>query len=80
MTCAMKTNYIPSNNNNNRIKPTRAARIAVQIMNDAHADMGFRFNHVRAVVSGLVRKHPMLSDTGIRRKFYFTLMNEMFVG
>jgi hypothetical protein len=80
MTCAMKTNYIQSNNNNNRIKPTRSARIAVQIMEDAHADMGFRFSHVRAVVCSLVHKHPLLNDAGIRRKFYFQLMNEMFVG
>lgn len=74
----MKTNYIHTNNNNNRIKPTRANKIALQIMNDAHADMDFRFSHVRAVVSSLIYKHPLLSDTGIRRKFYYTLMNEMF--
>ena len=74
----MKSTYTHRNSNNNRIKPTRAAKIAVQIMDDAHADMDFRFSHVRAVVCTLIHKHPLLSDTGIRRKFYFTLMNEMF--
>lgn len=76
----MKTNYIHSNNNSNRIKPTRAARIAAQIMEDAHPDMGFRFSHVRAFVCTIIHNHPLLNDAGVRRKFYFELMNEMFVG
>lgn len=74
MTFAMKTNYIQSNNNNNRIKPTRAARLALQIMEDSHPDMGFTFRGVRAVLSGILFSNPSYSDEAVRREFYFTLM------
>jgi hypothetical protein len=77
---AMKTNYIHSNNNNNRIKPTRAGGIALAIMQDAHPDMEFTFRAVRAEVSALLHKHPLLSNLGVTRKFYQKQMNEMFVG
>jgi hypothetical protein len=71
----MKTNYIHTNNNSNRIKPTRAGLVAQTIVNE---NPDFRFSDVRAVICTLIYKHPMLSDIGLRRKFYAKLMNEMF--
>jgi hypothetical protein len=78
MTCAMKTNYIHSNNNNNRIKPTRAANIAAEIMEDAHPDMNFRYSVVRARVSAMIYKHPLATDSEIKRRFYNGLLGALF--
>lgn len=78
MTCAMKTNYNQSNNNNNRIKPTRSANIAAEIMEDSHPDMNFRFSVVRARVSAMIYKHPLATDSEIKRRFYNGLLSELF--
>lgn len=80
MTCAMKTNYIHSNNNNNRIKPTRAGSIALAIMQDAHPDMCLTMSSVRAHVCAIIFQNPALDDAAVTRKFYYTLMNDMLVG
>jgi len=73
----MKTNYTHSNNNNNNIKPTRANRIALAIMEDAHPDMGFRFSDVRAFISAILFSNPNCSDAAVRRSFYFQMMNSL---
>ncbi len=75
---AMKSTYTPTNNNNNSIKPTRANRIALDIMQDAHPDMGFRFNDVRAFVSVIMFNNPKYSDAAVRASFYSSIMNDMF--
>lgn len=70
----MKSTYTHRNSNNNRIKLTRANSIALTIMEDAHPDMGFRFNDVRAFVSTILFNDPKQTDAAVLRKFYYELM------
>lgn len=74
----MKSTYNHSNNNNNNIKSTRAGRIALAIMQDAHPDLCLRMSSVRAHVCAIIFKCPKLNDAGVTRKYYYHLMNDMF--
>ena len=76
--CVMKTTYTHTNNNNNQLKPTRAANIAAEIMEDAHPDMNFRYSVVRARVSAQINKHPLATDSEIKRRFYNGLLSALF--